>query len=356
MNNYDLSELNILLAERSPLMRRLFRGVLRELGVQEVRDVSNAEAAYDHFQKASPDVIFTDWSPGLDGLGLTQETRVGEDTSNPYVPIIVVTAYTEFQHVTRARDSGVNEYLAKPVSARRIYSRICSLVDNERPFIRCRDFFGPDRRRRRIDHGGHERRAHANTRSANRRKKDVPFGLPERRQGRPGYHAPERRRRKRLGVENREQNLMIKGINDLVPAEGKDVTIPIILPRETFELLRDSFLYQSISDISSTAMGDAGGRNAQESSISDMVSELISENLRTLEECHPRPIMKPTPVDGKSTQSNVRTNVRVSKETMELLRDAILARLVKDAPPVAGSRRRQEGQPALHFGDHYRTG
>ena len=51
MNNYDLSELNIVIAEKAPLMRRLVRGVLKDLGVQEVRDVSNAESAYEHFQK-----------------------------------------------------------------------------------------------------------------------------------------------------------------------------------------------------------------------------------------------------------------------------------------------------------------
>lgn len=136
-------------------------------------------------------------------------------TPNPYLPIVVVTAYTELQHVTRARDCGVNEYLAKPVSAKSIYARICSLVDNVRPFIRCAGFFGPDRRRRRIEHGNHERRAHANTKSANRRMKDVITGLRERRQGRPGYKAPERRERNRLGVER--QTLVMKGINDLIP-------------------------------------------------------------------------------------------------------------------------------------------
>jgi CheY-like chemotaxis protein len=218
MNSYDLSELNIVLAERSPLMRRLMRSAMRELGVQEVLAVANAEAAYERFKTATPDVIFTDWSPGLDGLGLIQQARTGEDSPNPYVPIVVVTAYTDLQHVVRARDSGINEYLAKPVSAKSIYSRICSLVEGERPFIRVPGFFGPDRRRRRIDHGGHERRNHANSRSANRRKKDIPFDHPEHRQGRPGYQAPERRQRKRLGVKNQEQKRVITGINDLVPA------------------------------------------------------------------------------------------------------------------------------------------
>ena len=215
-NSYDLTELNFVLAEKSTLMRRLIRGVLRELGAHEVRDVSSAEAAYEHFQESSPDVIFTDWSPGLDGLGLIEQIRTGNDTPNPFVPIVVVTAYTELQHVVRARDSGVNECLAKPVSAKRIYSRICSLVENDRQFIRCGDFFGPDRRRRSIGHEGHERRGHANTGSANRRKKDVSFGHPERRRGRPGYHAPKRRQRNGLGVENQDQKSQIKNINNLV--------------------------------------------------------------------------------------------------------------------------------------------
>ena len=128
----------------------------------------------------------------------------------------MVTAYTELHHVITARDCGVNEYLAKPVSAKSIYSRLCSLVENERQFIRCHDFFGPDRRRRTIEHGNQERRTHANTRIANRRKKDVITGQPERRQDRPGYKAPERRERNRLGVES--QTLVMKGINDLIPS------------------------------------------------------------------------------------------------------------------------------------------
>ena len=34
-------------------------------------------------KKPPPDVIFTDCSPGLDGLGLIQRMRMGDDTPNP---------------------------------------------------------------------------------------------------------------------------------------------------------------------------------------------------------------------------------------------------------------------------------
>ena len=41
---------------------------------------------------------------------------------------------------------GMTQFLAKPVSAKTIYSRICAVIENPRPFIRISDFFGPDRR------------------------------------------------------------------------------------------------------------------------------------------------------------------------------------------------------------------
>ena len=86
---------------------------------------------------------------------------------------------------------------------------------------------------------------------------------------------------------------MIEEFNALVGDDGKHVTIPIKLPMDHFDLLRDSILFQSISGVSSTVNGDAGGQEAQASSISDVISGLISGNLPTQEECHPRPIAKP---------------------------------------------------------------
>ena len=64
------------------------------------------------------------------------------------MPIVVVTANTEIRHVCHARDHGMTEYLAKPISATLIYQRICTVIERHRDFIKNRDFFGPDRRRR----------------------------------------------------------------------------------------------------------------------------------------------------------------------------------------------------------------
>jgi hypothetical protein len=58
-----------------------------------------------------------------------------------------------------ARDAGVTEFLAKPISANALYQRVLNIVANPRPFIKTKTYFGPDRRRNvNPNYNGPERR------------------------------------------------------------------------------------------------------------------------------------------------------------------------------------------------------
>ena len=59
----------------------------------------------------------------------------------------MLTGHSEKRRVTVARDAGVTEFLAKPISAKGLYQRILNVVANPRPFIKTKTYFGPDRRR-----------------------------------------------------------------------------------------------------------------------------------------------------------------------------------------------------------------
>jgi len=59
----------------------------------------------------------------------------------------MLSGYTEYGRVIEARDAGVNEFLAKPISAKALYQRFAANIDNPRPFIRTKHYFRPDRRR-----------------------------------------------------------------------------------------------------------------------------------------------------------------------------------------------------------------
>ena len=162
MQSYNLTKLSILVLEKHLLIRNLLTEVFREFGVSTVMNTPDPKIAWEMFQQFPVDMIMSDWSEGLDGMAFLEQVRRGPDSRNPFIPVIVCTANTEYQHVCRARDTGMTDFLAKPVSARTIYSRICAAIENQRPFIRVAGFFGPNRRRHADPlFGGVERRLHA---------------------------------------------------------------------------------------------------------------------------------------------------------------------------------------------------
>ena len=170
MNNYDLSYLNVMLVEKHGFMRRLLGDVLNQLGVSAVRDHSDVDQAYDKFVEQPADLVMTDWAPGLDGIALLRKLRQTGVSPNPFVPVIVITANTESRHIYTARDSGMTEFLAKPITAQRVYSRICSVIEKRRLYISSDQFFGPDRRRLRKDFfSGENRRTRGHINGPERR-------------------------------------------------------------------------------------------------------------------------------------------------------------------------------------------
>ncbi|NQU62610.1 MAG: response regulator [Rhodospirillales bacterium] len=147
MSPYDLSKLSILLLESSFLVRNLLIDVFDSLGVASVQSTADPEVAFDLFKAAPVDIVISDWSLDLDGMAFLRRLRTDPESPNPFVPVIICTAKSEMRDVCEARDMGMTEYLTKPVSANHIYSRIVSLIEHDRQFIKVGDFFGPDRRR-----------------------------------------------------------------------------------------------------------------------------------------------------------------------------------------------------------------
>lgn len=175
MYRVDFSRLRLLVVDDNSYVRRLVRTLLHGFGVHEIVEAEDGAAALDRFASANPDIMVTDWEmPILDGIELTKLIRTSENSLNPYVPIVMMTAYAEKQRVMQARDAGVTEFLVKPLSAQALHTRLAAIVLNPRPFIRTSTYFGPDRRRMAMpDFPGEERRKGA----AAQRTSAHPVGL-----------------------------------------------------------------------------------------------------------------------------------------------------------------------------------
>jgi len=160
MVHIDFNKLRFLVVDDNLHMRRILRTLLHGFGARDVIEAEDGACALEAFSTGNPDIVFLDWEmPIFNGLELIQIIRQPSAHSNPFVPIIMLTGHTERTRVTRARDAGITEFLAKPISAKGLYQRVFSVVAHPRPFIKTATYFGPERRRTtNANYAGPERR------------------------------------------------------------------------------------------------------------------------------------------------------------------------------------------------------
>ncbi|MDE2133906.1 MAG: response regulator [Alphaproteobacteria bacterium] len=163
MNGYRFDRLKILVVDDNQHMRKLVVTILQAFGAIQIFEASDGERAWAILRDANPDVILLDWQmDGMNGLEFARMVRTSPNSPNPFLPIIMLTGHTHVDHVRQARDAGVNEFLAKPVSVKAIFTRLISVIEHPRPFVRTKSYFGPCRRRRPNDeYRGPERRTGA---------------------------------------------------------------------------------------------------------------------------------------------------------------------------------------------------
>lgn len=152
MSATDFAGLGALAVEDNAHMRTLLRTLLQALGLRRIYEASDGAAGLLVLRDHKLDFVLTDLSmKPMDGIEFTQKIRLASDSPNPLVPIIMVTGYTERTRVEAARDAGVSEFIAKPITMQSLKSRLTEIIERPRPFVRCATYFGPDRRRRKAE-------------------------------------------------------------------------------------------------------------------------------------------------------------------------------------------------------------
>ena len=158
---YRFDRLKVLVVEDNAHMRKLVVTILQAFGCVNILEADGGEKAWNVIKASNPDVVVLDWvMEGMSGLDVVKLIRTDPASPNPFVPVIMLTGHTHLNHVREARDSGINEFIAKPVSVKTMMQRLMAVIENPRPFVRTKAYFGPCRRRR-ADAGyqGPERRS-----------------------------------------------------------------------------------------------------------------------------------------------------------------------------------------------------
>jgi len=102
--------LNVWIVDDDQSVRWVLEKALKQADM-ETRSFERAEHLLEAIDNGTPDVLITDVRmPGMSGLALLERLR----TTQPDLPIIVITAHTDLENAVAAYKGGAFEYLPKP--------------------------------------------------------------------------------------------------------------------------------------------------------------------------------------------------------------------------------------------------
>ncbi|QPC88511.1 response regulator [Mesorhizobium sp. NBSH29] len=125
-----LSGLDILIAEDNDVNQLVFGQILNGLDLS-YRIASNGRTAVEMYRALAPRLILMDVSmPEMNGYEATRAIRAAEKGTGVHTPIIGVTAHALKGDREKCIDSGMDDYLSKPISPDRLASKIDMWLDH----------------------------------------------------------------------------------------------------------------------------------------------------------------------------------------------------------------------------------
>ena len=108
--------MKILVVDDFSTMRRIVKGLLAELGYNDVTEADDGNTALPLLKGGNFDFLITDWNmPGMPGLDLLKAVR--SDPKLAKLPVLMLTAEAKREQILEAAQSGVNGYVIKPFTA-----------------------------------------------------------------------------------------------------------------------------------------------------------------------------------------------------------------------------------------------
>lgn len=148
----NFAGLRVLLADQNVFERRVVAQICHGFGIVTVSEVADGTEALELMKVQRFDLLVCDITlRGMSGLDLARHIRGDAAVLDRQVPIILLTSQTQYARVVAARDSGITEILAKPVSPKLLQERILYVFQQPRPFVEAANYVGPSRRRRTAD-------------------------------------------------------------------------------------------------------------------------------------------------------------------------------------------------------------
>ncbi|RKR06072.1 two-component system chemotaxis response regulator CheY [Kushneria sinocarnis] len=120
--------INILVVDDFPTMRRIVRNLLKELGYHNVEEAEDGAAGLERLKAGGFGFVVSDWNmPNLDGLEMLKQIRA--DDALKHLPVLMVTAEAKKENIIAAAQAGANGYVVKPFTAVTLEEKINKIFE-----------------------------------------------------------------------------------------------------------------------------------------------------------------------------------------------------------------------------------
>ena len=123
------TSIKILVVDDFATMRRIVRGVLKQLGFTKIVEAVDGIDAFDALKKeADIELIVSDWNmPNMTGLELLKAVRGDDDFK--HIPFVMVTAEGMKENVVKAVKAGVSNYIVKPFTPEALGEKLQAVLN-----------------------------------------------------------------------------------------------------------------------------------------------------------------------------------------------------------------------------------
>ncbi len=120
-----LEKMSVLVVDDQKPSRDLLKMVLSELGVKWIIATHDGTSALQVIRERNLDIVICDWEmPNMSGYELLKQVR----ETDPDLPFIMVTGRADRDSVVAAKQSGVTDYIAKPLSPVKLSDKVTRLA------------------------------------------------------------------------------------------------------------------------------------------------------------------------------------------------------------------------------------
>ncbi len=142
-----LDSAQVLLMDEQQHVRWLVRDALHAIGFRKVESCGTLAEVKGFLAYHAPDLIIVDIDADRhDTCRTIQKIRNRRLGNDPFVTVIALTWNPERGAVAAALNAGIDDLVAKPISAHFLRDRVVNLIQNRKEFVVTSTYVGPDRR------------------------------------------------------------------------------------------------------------------------------------------------------------------------------------------------------------------